>query len=304
MVQVSVAGASGNLGSRIVASLQARGASVVAIVRTGKTSSTTFSPTVKVVEADYASVSSLREAVRGSQVVVSALQGLRPVIVETQSRLLEAAVEESVPRFIPSDYAIDFTTFGPGRNRNLELRREFWQQIDEQPNIRATSILPGAFAFTLTMPWFVDVAQAKVLYWGDDADVAIDYSSLDNVADYTALAALDDDAPRYLRVASTTQTPTTLAVALSRLTGRQFTTKREGSLDEIRGKIATLLQQDPSPCDNLRPYWQALQFAENISSGFGGAKTHDNDRYGSQVKWATIEEVLAPFKSAFIACAS
>lgn len=300
MVQISVAGASGNLGSRIVASLQARGASVVAIVRTGKTTNT-FPPTVKVAEADYASVSSLREAVRGSQVVVSALQGLRSVIVETQSRLLQAAVEESVPRFIPSDYAVDFTTFGPGRNRNLDLRREFWQRIDEQPDIRATSILPGAFAFTLTMPWFVDVAQAKVLYWGDNADVAIDYSSLDNVADYTALAALDSEAPRYLRVASTTQTPTTLAVALSRLTGRQFTTKREGSLDEIRAKIAALLQQDPSPGDNLRPYWQALQFAENISSGFGGAKTHDNDRYGSQVKWATIEEVLSPFKSSFLA---
>ena len=57
--------------------------------------------------------------------VVSALQGLRDVIVETQTVLLDAAIKAEVPRFIPSDYSIDFTKFPPGENRNLDLRRDF-----------------------------------------------------------------------------------------------------------------------------------------------------------------------------------
>jgi hypothetical protein len=46
---------------------------------------------------------------RGAGCVVSALAGLRPVIVDTQSRLLEAAVAAGVKRLIPSDSSIDFT---------------------------------------------------------------------------------------------------------------------------------------------------------------------------------------------------
>jgi len=42
--------------------------------------------------------------------VVSALAGLRDVIVETQAALLDAAIKARVPRFIPSDFSIDFTT--------------------------------------------------------------------------------------------------------------------------------------------------------------------------------------------------
>jgi hypothetical protein len=41
--------------------------------------------------------------------VVSALQGLRDVIVEMQTVLLYAAIKADAPRFIPSDYSIDFT---------------------------------------------------------------------------------------------------------------------------------------------------------------------------------------------------
>jgi hypothetical protein len=77
--------------------------------------------------------------------VVSALQGLRDVIVETQTVLLDAAIRADVPRFIPSDYSIDFTRFPPRENRNLDLRRDFHKRLDETP-VSATTIFNGAFA--------------------------------------------------------------------------------------------------------------------------------------------------------------
>ena len=70
-------------------------------------------------------VAELTQACAGASCVVSALQGLREVIVGTQSALLAAAVAAGVPRFIPSDFSSDYTQQLVGVNRNFDLRREF-----------------------------------------------------------------------------------------------------------------------------------------------------------------------------------
>src|SRR6478672_12498228 len=105
MPTIAVAGATGRLGHLIVRALSARGANVRPLVRPG-------SPPDKlkglegteITEADYANPGQLAKALEGVDVVVSALNGLRDVIVGTQSQLLAAAVSAKVPRFIPSDY--------------------------------------------------------------------------------------------------------------------------------------------------------------------------------------------------------
>ena len=43
-----------------------------------------------------------------------------------------AAVDAGVPRFIPSDFAIDFTKIPEGGNRNLDLRREFHRRLERR----------------------------------------------------------------------------------------------------------------------------------------------------------------------------
>ena len=85
---------------------------------------------VTIASVDFSSASEVTPACSGASCVVSALAGLRDVIVETQTVLLDAAIKADVPRFIPSDYSIDFTKFPPGENRNLDLRREFHQRLD------------------------------------------------------------------------------------------------------------------------------------------------------------------------------
>jgi hypothetical protein len=81
--------------------------------------------------------------------VVSALSGLREVIVDAQTCLLQAAVEAGVPRFIPSDYAVDFTKLPYGTNRNLDWRQEFGDRLVRCP-IAASSVLFGMFSDRIT----------------------------------------------------------------------------------------------------------------------------------------------------------
>jgi len=149
---IVVAGASGNLGGRIVKALVERGAAVKALVR-GGTAPEKIERLRKlgaaIATVELGSVVQTAAACAGAACVVSALAGLRDVIVDSQASLLGATVAAGVPRFIPSDYSIDFTKLPAGLNRNLDLRREFHERLD-QASISATTIFNGAFAEMLT----------------------------------------------------------------------------------------------------------------------------------------------------------
>ena len=193
---IALAGATGDLGGRILTALLARGASVRALVRPGDRAIPRLEALgASIAEADPSDLDAMTEAVTGAMCVVSALNGLWDVIVERQGVLLDAAVKAGVPRFIPSDYSEDYTKTQPGDNRNLDLRRAFKAILDRAP-IRATSVLNGAFMDMLgsEMP-VIQPRVHRVLYWGD-AEQPLDFTTKDDTAAYTAEVALDDDAPR------------------------------------------------------------------------------------------------------------
>lgn len=168
---VTVAGATGNLGERIVAALVKQGAEVRAIVRPGTAGDKLEKLRqngVDIREVDMTSVPDLARALEGTSCVVSALQGLRDVIVDAQSTLLAASVQAKAPRFIPSDFCSDYTKLPVGENRNFDLRREFHDRLDKAP-IAATSILNGAFGEILTYGTpLLDFKAKTVGYWGRD----------------------------------------------------------------------------------------------------------------------------------------
>jgi hypothetical protein len=128
------------------------------------------------------SVSDIAKACDGAACVVSALAGLRDVILDTQSILLEAALAARIPRFIPSDFSMDFPTQPDGENRNLDLRREFHQRLDAAP-IASTSIFNGPFGEVLTMynhvPLF-DFNKKMVGYCGEP-DWRIGFSTMNTL---------------------------------------------------------------------------------------------------------------------------
>ena len=198
-----VAGASGNLGHRIVEALVAGGGRVRALVRRGGTLEARDrlrALGAAVEEVEFSEPASLTRACAGGACVVSALSGLREVIVGAQSQLLDAAVAAGVPRFIPSDYCIDYTALQRGKNRNLDLRAEFRARLDVAP-IAATSVLNGMFTDLLVGPAPVVLFPLRrVLYWGD-ADQPLDFTTIADTALVTAAAALDERTPRFLRVA-------------------------------------------------------------------------------------------------------
>ncbi|WP_022802354.1 NmrA family NAD(P)-binding protein [Deinococcus ficus] len=294
----ALAGAAGDLGSRIARALVSRGAEVRALIRPDtaaedrthlKSLGLTLTP------ADPNDVTAMAAAVEGARCVVSALNGLDDVILGRQEVLLHAAVQAGVPRFIPSDYSEEYTRITPGTNRNLDLRREFMARADRAP-IQVTSVLNGAFMDLLgtEMP-IIQPAIHRVLYW-ENADQPLDFTTKDDVAAYVAAAALDDTTPRFLRIAGDTLSARDLAAVMTDVTGQRYRTLRAGGLGTLGLMIKVAQRVAPQPGEPF-PAWQGMQYMRDMFSGQGKLTPLDNARY-PEVRWTSVREQMTRRRSA------
>ncbi|MEI6264578.1 MAG: NmrA family NAD(P)-binding protein [Sphingobacteriia bacterium] len=289
---IIVAGATGNLGGKIVTHLIHLGAKVVIITRKNSDQQKVeklikLGATVKQIEVwDVESIASICE---GATCVISALSGLKEVIIDAQTILLDAAVKAGVPRFIPSDYSLDFTPFNDGENRNLDWRRSF-HQILEKRNIAATTIFNGAFADMLTgqMPLIL-FKQKLVLHWGN-SDHPMCFTSIDNTAEYTAHVALDNSTPRFLHIAGDIKSPRELQAIISMIEGKKYKIFKAGGLVFLSTMIKIVRFMSGGE-NELYPPWQGMQYMRNMIDDRAKLSKIDNNRYPS-IKWTSAEDIL------------
>ncbi len=290
--KVVVAGATGNLGGKIVDALLAKGVEVVAIVRREsdqKKIALLQNKGVIVAQVNTKLSSEIAEHCHGASCMVSALAGLKEVIIDTQKVFLDAAVEAKVPRFIPSDYAIDFTNLIEGKNRNLDLRRDFHKILAQAP-IQAISIFNGPFMELLTgdMP-LIMFKQGRILCWGNP-DQKIEFTTTFNIASFTAEAALDATAPRYLRIAGDVLTCNDFTNLMTELTGKTYKIFRPGGISLLNFVIKMAHFFSPSPKE-LYPAWQGMQYMRDMMEGRVIFQKYDNDRFPA-LKWTSVKDYL------------
>ena len=286
--RIVVAGSTGNLGKRIVKALSERGAQAIALVRTGAVEEKiselkALGATVEIV--DVANVEQLAAVCAGADCVLSAVAGLRDVIVDGQNILLEAAIHAGVPRFIPSDFSTDFTKLPAGENRNFDLRREFHTVLDAAP-IASTAIFNGAFAEILTynIP-VLDFKRKTVSYWSDP-DHRLDFTTMENTASYTAAAALDPATPRSLRIASFQVTPNDLVKFASETFQEPWQLVRMGTVEELRAQNKAARAAHPEGENELYCRWQQGQYMQSMFST--QHESLENHRY-PDVGWTNLE---------------
>jgi NAD(P)-dependent dehydrogenase (short-subunit alcohol dehydrogenase family) len=286
---ILVAGATGNLGQRICRELIKINVPVRAIVREGSNKEKIDALEkigVDVFKVDMSSEQELIGACSGVSCVVSAIAGLHDVIVKMQTKILNAAVAAGVPRFIPSDFSSDFTTMPAGENRNFDLRKEFHAILDESP-IRATSIFNGAFADILryNTPLF-NAQQKTIAYYDGKSDWKIDFTTMDDTAAFTALAAMDESAPRSLKIASFSVSPDDLAGLSEQHKGSKFQLVNMGSMEQFSAYNKIQRAAHPEGENELYSKWQQAQY---LYSMFLVPHTNlDNKRYEG-LKWSPVE---------------
>ena len=292
---ILVAGATGNLGNKICRELLKKGAAVRAIVRASTDQEkidTLEKMGVTVLSIDLDSVDEIAEACAEVSCVVSAVAGLRDVIVDLQKRLLDGAVKAGVARFIPSDFCTDYTNLVPGENRNFDLRREFKKYIDSTP-VKASSIFNGAFADILKYNTpILNLKDKSIGYWGEKADWPLDFTTMDNTAAFTAEVALDDEVPRDLQIASFQISPTMIVSDVKEASGQDFAIRQMGSIDDFGAYLKKQRAENPAGENELYAKWQQGQY---MYSMFTTQQTNlANDRY-ENITWTSGLDYIKSF---------
>ena len=290
---IVLAGASGDLGFRIASALVVRGAQVRALIRPETSPAERVrleALGLELAVADPSDKSAVAGACAGAMCIVSALNGLHEVMIERQGVLLDAAVEAGVTRFISSDYSADFTKTTPGYNRNFDLRRKFMALADTAP-IKVTSILNGAFLDMLgaEMP-IIQPRIHRVIYW-HDADQLLDFTTKDDVAPYTAAAAMDSTTPRILRIAGDSVSAREIASIMNDVTRARYRPLWVGTLGVLSAMIGLVKRVAPQPGAPFPP-WQGMQYMRDMFSGRGKLSPLDNDRY-PDLEWTSVRDHLA-----------
>jgi hypothetical protein len=159
-----------------------------------------------------------------------------------------------------------------------------------------TSHLTGMFTDLLTgdAPMIL-FGRRLVLFWSS-ADQVLDFTTKDDVARVTALAALDDDAPRVIEMAGDQVTARDVARTMSELTGERFRLQWAGTTGPLSAMSAVgrRLSKDP---DETFPAWQGMQYFVSMFSGQAQLHHVNNDRYGVQ-SWTSVRDVLRAHLSA------
>lgn len=292
---ILIAGATGNLGFRIAKALKLKDVVVRALVRPSTPSDKIKSLQelgVQICKVENWTVDEIKSHCEGVSCVVSVLAGLREVIIDSQKVLLDAAIAASVPRFIPSDYSLDFTKFSNGENRNLDLRREFHSYLDKCP-IASTSVFNGAFMELLLneMPMII-FDKKLVIYWGR-GDYKWGFTTMDNTAEYTANVALDDNSPRYLRIAGDLISPKEVRNVISEITGNKHRLLRIGGQGLLGFFIRMARLFSPGEKE-LYPAWQGMQYMHNMIDERSKIEVLNNDRY-TGIQWTSVRELLQRF---------
>jgi uncharacterized protein YbjT (DUF2867 family) len=193
----------------------------------------------EVTAGDVNDPASLDRATEGVDVVVSALQGGREIVVAGQLALARAAAGNGVRRILPSDFALYFFKAAPGSHSPFDLRREAAEAIAEL-GLEQTHVLNGAFLDMLARSGVVefDDGAGVATYWGSGGE-RFDATTVDDTARDAARVAVDLSAPPgKFAVAGQQVSFGDLVSARERGTGGHYERRTHCTTDDLRAWIA------------------------------------------------------------------
>ncbi|OOF90314.1 hypothetical protein ASPCADRAFT_179285 [Aspergillus carbonarius ITEM 5010] len=180
---VAIAGASGNVGARVLSALLNLKFNVTVLTRNSKA----FPSTAHVKVVDFGSVESLSAAVVGQDAVIDTT--FSPD-VETPLRLIDAAAENGVYRFITSDFGLDPDLPGVHDMPVFARKKASYELVKNhaaKKNLTYTLVACGAFLDWGISSGFagLDLDGKKAFVFGDGTNV-VPWTTLEDVGIATA----------------------------------------------------------------------------------------------------------------------
>ncbi|KAF4624589.1 hypothetical protein G7Y89_g13580 [Cudoniella acicularis] len=191
---VALLGATGNLGTEILAALNTAGFNVTAIQR--KDSKNVATGAAKSIKVDLANASELAEAFKGQDVVVSTVP--TPKLV-AEKAWIDAAVSAQVKRIVPSEFStnmeVETSQTLPILKDKLEIRK-YVEGLASSGKIEWTSINNGPFLvnFLWLSGWMGPNPKTKTTTLHDGGEKIVCSSTLERIGESVAKVLLPEHA--------------------------------------------------------------------------------------------------------------
>ena len=136
----------------------------------------------------------LRSLIKGSDVVICCYLADNEIMFQGQKLLVDLCDEERIPRYIASDYTMDYTKIGYGDVAIKDPMKQIKAHIETKSHVKGVHVLVGLFMesyWELVVPYN---PEAKLLSTWVSKDAKFDITSYRTCAQYVAAVALDDTA--------------------------------------------------------------------------------------------------------------
>lgn len=164
-----------------------------------RVSDTIASPQVALIKGDTFDLDAIRNFVNTCGVVICCYLGDDKLMVNGQNALIDACEECNVPRYVASDWALDFTKLKLGELFPMDPMIHVKTYL-ETKKAQGVHILIGGFMEPIFSPFFnfFDPSINTFRYWGN-ADEVMEGTTFDDADEFTAAVTLDPKATGIVR---------------------------------------------------------------------------------------------------------
>lgn len=250
---------------------------------------------VTVIQGEATDEAALRSFVHGCDVVVCCYLGDNVFMTNGQKLLIDACEHENVPRYVASDYCLDFTKLEYGDHPNKDPMKHVKAYLDTKKNVKGVHVLIGVFMETL---WSRDLGifhpdDNRITYYGT-GDEIWESTTYGTAAEYVAAVALDRSAVDKQEFLGDRKSIRQIADDFADVYGQKPQLECLGTLEDLYKSMQATYQKDPS---NLNA-WLAQFYQYYCTSGQTYLKEElDNSKY-PQIKPVTFKEFMQSNRSA------
>ncbi|EXM17085.1 hypothetical protein RAB80_005542 [Fusarium oxysporum f. sp. vasinfectum] len=248
------------------------------------------SPRVKLFKGEAFDDTSIKPFVTGTDVIICAYLGADDLMIDGQKKLIDACDEAGVPRYVASDWALDYTKLKLGELFPKDPMIHVKAYLETKKTTKGVHILIGGFMDPILSPFFSvwDPQTQTLRYWGE-GDEPFEGTSYENAAEFTAAVVADKSAIGIKKYLGDRKSIKEIAATFDKVYGVKPKLERLGSLEDLKTKMHVLREKNPTDVYSYMPLFFMYYWINGQT--FVGPET-DNEQY-KEVKPETWEEYLS-----------
>ncbi|KAK1149586.1 hypothetical protein N8T08_005135 [Aspergillus melleus] len=246
---------------------------------------------VTLIQGDAFNKDAITTFAKSCDVIVCCYLGDDKLMVEGQKMLIDACDECDVPRYVASDWALDYTKLKLGELFPKDPMIHVKAYL-ETKTVQGVHILIGGFMEPIFSPFFniYDPQSQTFRFWGSGEEV-MEGTTYDNAAEFTAAVTVDEKAVGVLKFLGGRATIKEIAVSFEKVYGIKPSLESRGSLEDLYKTMHEKREKNPM---DIYSYMSLFFYYYWINGQTLLGTKLDNERY-EEVRPVSWEGFMAQY---------